>query len=87
MNYENVKDKLSIGSGVTEAGCKVIIKQRLCQAGMRWKEKAARVSDIASAQSHRRPLGSVLVKNLPIRRSYLLNRNTPFYCSKTNPDT
>ncbi|MEZ5326571.1 MAG: hypothetical protein R3F19_16105 [Verrucomicrobiales bacterium] len=40
MNYsENVKDKLSIGSGVTEAGCKVIIKQRLCQAGMRWKEK------------------------------------------------
>jgi hypothetical protein len=40
MNYcENVKNKLSIGSGVTEAGCKVIIKQRLCQAGMRWKEK------------------------------------------------
>ena len=31
--------KHTIGSGVTEAGCKVIIKQRLCQAGMRWKEK------------------------------------------------
>ena len=40
MNYsEMVKRDLPIGSGVTEAGCKVIIKQRLCQAGMRWKEK------------------------------------------------
>lgn len=40
MNYsENVENKLPIGSGITEAGCKVIIKQRLCQAGMRWKEK------------------------------------------------
>jgi hypothetical protein len=40
MNYsENVENKFPIGSGVTEAGCKVIIKQRLCQAGMRWKER------------------------------------------------
>lgn len=30
-----------IGSGVTEAGCKVIIKQRLCKSGMKWKEKGA----------------------------------------------
>jgi len=40
MKYSEMVDKgLPIGSGVTEAGCKVIIKQRLCQAGMRWKEK------------------------------------------------
>lgn len=30
-----------IGSGVTEAGCKVIVKQRLCKSGMKWKEKGA----------------------------------------------
>ena len=26
-----------IGSGVTEAACKVIVKERLCQSGMKWK--------------------------------------------------
>jgi hypothetical protein len=30
-----------IGSGVTEAACKVIVKQRLCGSGMKWKESAA----------------------------------------------
>ncbi len=30
-----------IGSGVTEAACKVIVKQRLCKSGMKWKEKGA----------------------------------------------
>jgi hypothetical protein len=30
-----------IGSGVTEAACKVIVKQRLCGSGMRWKEAGA----------------------------------------------
>jgi hypothetical protein len=30
-----------IGSGVTEAGCKVLIKARMCQAGMRWKPEGA----------------------------------------------
>ena len=30
-----------IGSGVTEAACKTLIKQRLCNSGMRWKEKGA----------------------------------------------
>jgi hypothetical protein len=30
-----------IGSGVTEAACKVIVKQRLCSSGMRWKEGGA----------------------------------------------
>ena len=30
-----------IGSGVTEAACKVIVKQRLCGSGMKWKEPGA----------------------------------------------
>jgi hypothetical protein len=30
-----------IGSGVTEAACKVLIKQRFCRSGSRWKEEGA----------------------------------------------
>jgi hypothetical protein len=33
--------KIPIGSGVTEAACKVLVKQRLCGSGMRWKESGA----------------------------------------------
>ena len=29
---------LPIGSGVTEAACKTVVKQRMCGAGMKWKE-------------------------------------------------
>ena len=32
-----------IGSGVTEAACKTLVKQRLCASGMRWKEKGASI--------------------------------------------
>jgi hypothetical protein len=32
-----------IGSGVTEAACKVIVKQRLCGSGMKWTEDGAAV--------------------------------------------
>ncbi len=32
-----------IGSGVTEAACKVIVKERMCKAGMRWKNDGAQV--------------------------------------------
>jgi hypothetical protein len=35
------KRKLPIGSGVTEAACKTLIKQRMCQSGMRWSIKAS----------------------------------------------
>ena len=38
---KNAKLKLPIGSGVTEAACKVIVKQRLCGSAMKWKEKGA----------------------------------------------
>ena len=44
MDYADFRnDKLPIGSGVTEAACKVLVKQRLCGSGMRWKEKGAKV--------------------------------------------
>jgi hypothetical protein len=36
-------DGLPIGSGVTEAACKTLIKQRLCASGMRWKEAGAKI--------------------------------------------
>lgn len=42
MNYsEHRNNKRPIGSGVVEAACKVIIKQRLCNSGMKWKIKGA----------------------------------------------
>lgn len=43
MNYaKHVALNHVIGSGVTEAACKTIVKQRLCQSGMRWKDKGAK---------------------------------------------
>jgi hypothetical protein len=42
MSYaELVAQQIPIGSGVTEAACKVLVKQRLCGSGMRWKERGA----------------------------------------------
>lgn len=42
MRYaQNQDQNFPIGSGVTEASCKTLIKQRLCNSGMRWKEKGA----------------------------------------------
>jgi hypothetical protein len=44
MHYaEALTEHLPIGSGVTEAGCKVMIKARLCAAGMKWKEQGAAI--------------------------------------------
>lgn len=40
MTYARfVKDNLPIGSGVTEAACKTVIKQRMCMSGSRWKNE------------------------------------------------
>ena len=42
MDYaESVAINHPIGSGVTEAACKTIVKQRLGQSGMQWKDKGA----------------------------------------------
>ena len=42
MSYSNyLKKALPIGSGVTEAACKVLIKQRMCLSGSRWKDDGA----------------------------------------------
>jgi hypothetical protein len=42
MNYpERLKNNEPMGSGVTEAACKVIVKQRLCLSGAKWKNKGA----------------------------------------------
>lgn len=44
MDYPGyLSQKLPIGSGVTEAACKVLVKQRLCGSGMRWKSKGAQI--------------------------------------------
>ncbi len=38
MNYARYRAKrFPIGSGVTEAACKTLVKQRLCCSGMKWK--------------------------------------------------
>ena len=37
MNYPEYQNMgYPIGSGVTEAGCKSVVKQRMCQSGMKW---------------------------------------------------
>lgn len=42
MNYpQQIQENLPIGSGVTEAACKTMVKQRLCCSGMRWKKQGA----------------------------------------------
>lgn len=42
MDYANHSlHQLPIGSGVTEAACKTLVKQRLCCSGMRWKTQGA----------------------------------------------
>jgi hypothetical protein len=44
MDYVSYRAKgYPIGSGVTEAACKTLVKQRLCCSGMRWVERGARV--------------------------------------------
>lgn len=44
MDYAtHLTQKLPIGSGVTEAACKTLVKQRLCGSGMRWKNTGAKV--------------------------------------------
>jgi hypothetical protein len=42
MRYpDHRKRNLPLGSGVTEAACKTVVKQRMCASGSRWKEGGA----------------------------------------------
>ncbi len=41
--HSNVAQNLPIGSGVTEAACKAIVKNRMCKGAARWKEDGAEV--------------------------------------------
>jgi hypothetical protein len=42
MNYASYrKSHLPIGSGVTEAACKALVKQRMCGSGMKWRHLGA----------------------------------------------
>ncbi len=44
MKYaQRVEANLPIGSGVTEAACKTLVKMRLCKTGAKWKEQGAAV--------------------------------------------
>jgi hypothetical protein len=53
MNYwESIALNQVIGSGVTEAACKTIVKERLCLSGMRWKDKGAGVVLSLRALAH-----------------------------------
>jgi hypothetical protein len=44
MRYALYRDKgMPIGSGVTEAACKTLVKQRLCCSEMRWTPEGAQI--------------------------------------------
>jgi hypothetical protein len=53
MDYPGfVAEQLPIGSGVTEAACKSLVKQRLCASGMRWKTAGAKIVLSLRALTH-----------------------------------
>jgi hypothetical protein len=53
MDYAGfTAEGLPIGSGVTEAACKTLVKQRLCASGMRWKNKGAKIVLSLRALTH-----------------------------------
>jgi hypothetical protein len=44
MNYaDRLAAHLPIGSGVTEAACKTLVKMRMCRGGAKWKEQGAAI--------------------------------------------
>lgn len=44
MKYSKmIEMNAPIGSGVTEAACKVIVKERMCKSGMRWNDEGAHI--------------------------------------------
>jgi len=74
MQYHTYKKQhLPIGSGITEAACKMVFTQRLKLSGMRWtKEGAQTILDLRVVllseiwhQSYRHTLNGVIVSDLP----------------------
>ena len=65
MDYATqIKKQLPIGSGVTEAACKTLVKQRLCGSGMRWKNKGAQVIlSLRALVQVKRSLAAILGKH------------------------
>ena len=50
MDYHFYREhNFPIGSGVTEAACTTLVKQRLCQSGMKWGYKGARLTLVLRA--------------------------------------
>jgi hypothetical protein len=41
--YKFTNSVVPIGSGATEAACKVIVKERMCKSGIRWKNEGAKL--------------------------------------------
>jgi hypothetical protein len=42
MHYQTFRQAgYPVGSGTVESACKVVVQQRLCQAGMRWERPRA----------------------------------------------
>jgi hypothetical protein len=39
--HKHVAANMPIGSGVTEAACKTLVKQRMCKGSARWKDQGA----------------------------------------------
>ena len=67
MDYAaRVAKKEPIGSGVTEAACKVVVKQRLCCSGMKWKESGAAAVLSLLLEPHDGKMGPVLVEDRPM---------------------
>jgi hypothetical protein len=53
MHYaEAMANHLPIGSGVTEAACKVLVKARLGGSGMKWKRTGAEIVLSLRALTH-----------------------------------
>ena len=59
-NAMQIEKNLPIGSGVTEAACKKLVKQRLCGSGMRWKDQGAKVILSLRALVVQRKMATVL---------------------------
>lgn len=70
MHYARYRAQgLPIGSGVTEAACKTLVKQRLCGSGMKWVERDACRTESPRTGIDQRTMATILGQEI----------NTAFY--------